>query len=354
MRIAQVCPRYYPYIGGVETHVKEISERLMEKNFEVEVLTTDPSRRLPKEEAINGIYVRRFKSWAPNEAYYFSKELKKYLVRNSDSFDIVHAHSYHAFPVLYAAQTRRRNKLVFTLHYTGGGGTFFRNLLHIPYKFLGSKILKKADKIICVSNYEKRLLINRFKIGDENVIFIPNGVSLEEFEGLEKRNKNCKAVLSVARLERYKGLQYLIGALPKLDNYTILEIIGKGPFKENLIKLARKLNVSTRVRFYQDLPHKELLQKYVNADVFALLSKYEAMPISLAEALAAKTPCIVSNIPFLREWIDNENCFGINYPININDLVSLIDKVIGMQIKGVRLLDWNDVVKKLEGVYSSL
>jgi glycosyltransferase involved in cell wall biosynthesis len=75
MRIAQVCPRYYPYIGGIETHVKEISERLMMRNFEVEVLTTDPSGKLPKEEIINCIKVRRFSLGRQMKTIIFLKNL---------------------------------------------------------------------------------------------------------------------------------------------------------------------------------------------------------------------------------------------------------------------------------------
>jgi 1,2-diacylglycerol 3-alpha-glucosyltransferase len=48
LKIAQVCPRYFPYIGGVETNVKEISERLVLENHDVEVITTDPSGKLKK------------------------------------------------------------------------------------------------------------------------------------------------------------------------------------------------------------------------------------------------------------------------------------------------------------------
>jgi len=140
MKILQVSPRYYPDIGGVEEHVRSISERLAQK-FEVSVFTTDPSGKLLKEEMINGVRVKRFRSWAPGEAYYFSAALKKHLAKHSDSFDIVHAHNYGALPALYAAQTKGKNKFVFTPHYIGGGGTFFRNLLHIPYKLISAKIL---------------------------------------------------------------------------------------------------------------------------------------------------------------------------------------------------------------------
>jgi glycosyltransferase involved in cell wall biosynthesis len=350
MKILQVCPKYYPSVGGVEEHVRNISERLAKK-YDVSVFTTDPSGKLRKEEVINGVKIKRFKSWAPNEAYYFSRELKEHLMKNSDSFDIVHAHSYHAFPSLYAARAKNRNKLVFTPHYHGGGHTFFRNLLHIPYKFVGRNIFRKADKIICVSNHEKSLVIDHFEINEGKVTVIPNGVNLEEFKGLERRRKDYRAILYVGRLEKYKGVQYLIKTLPKLDDDIILEVVGKGPYKESLIKLARKLSVENRVKFYQDLPRRELLQKYANADLFVLLSKLEAYGISIAEALALGTPCIVANNSALREWIDDKNCFGIQYPIRIDKLREMVDDIVGRRVEGIRLPNWNEIVKEIAEVY---
>jgi len=351
MLIAQVCPRYHPYIGGVEVHVQEISERLLKDGFEVEVLTTDPCRKLPKEEIVNGVHVKRFKAYAPNEAYYFSRELKVYLTNNSGSYDIVHAHSYHAFPALYAAQAKDRNKLIFTPHSHGKGHTFFRNLLHIPYKFLARKIYEKADRICCVSAYEKSLVMNSFKVKEEEISVIPNGVNLEEFKGLQKRKKDCRAILYVGRLEEYKGIDFLVKVLPRLDSNTCLEIVGKGPYKKSLVKLVDRLGIRSKVSFYQNLPRNELLQKYADADLFVLLSRYEASGISVAEALAAGTPCIVANTGALREWIDDKSCFGVDHPINVDDLVKLIDKVGGIRVRREGLIDWNENVKNLENVY---
>jgi glycosyltransferase involved in cell wall biosynthesis len=353
MKILQVCPRYYPDIGGVEEHVRNISERLAKK-CDVTVFTTDPSGKLSKHETINGVTVKRFKSWAPNEAYYFSRELKRYLAKNSDDYDVVHAHSYHAFPALYAAQAKGKNKLVFTPHYHGTGHTLFRSLLHIPYKFFGKKIFEKAGKVICVSNYERSLVLKRFKVDEKKVVVIPNGINLEEFKGLKKQSKDCRVILYVGRLEKYKGVHYLIKALPKLDNDIMLEIVGKGPYQKSLVKLAQKMGWGNRVKFYQNLPRKELLRAYADADVFALLSKYEAFGICVAEALASKTLCIVAKTSALKEWVDNKNCFGIDYPINHDELGKLINKVIGKEMSGVKLYDWDDTARELSRIYEKI
>jgi len=351
MKIAQVCHGYYPYLGGIETHVREISERLVKKRFEVEVLATDPSNKLLREERLNDVVIKRFKSWAPNQAYYFSKELKRYLVEKSNDYDVVHAHGYHAFPALYAAQSKKMNRLIFTPHYHGTGHTLFRKLLHIPYKFLGEKIFEKADRIVFVSNYERDLAMKRFKVDEKKVTVIPNGISVEEFRGLKKRSKDYRAILYVGRLEKYKGIQYLIQALPRVGHDVIFEIVGKGPYKEGLVELSRKAGVENKVRFFQDLPRQELLQMYADSDLFVLLSKYEAYGISVAEALASGTPCIVANASALKHWIDNEKCLGIDYPIDTNKLACLISDVIGRRIERVNLPDWEEVVEELVKLY---
>lgn len=351
MKVAQVCPRYHPNIGGIETHVREISRKLVDRGVEVEVLTTDPSGKLPKEETINCVKIKRFKSWAPNDSYFFSSDLRKYLIDNLNSFDIVHAHSYHAFPALYTAQAKNINKLIFTPHYHGTGHTLFRSLLHIPYRFLGKRIFRKADKIICVSNYEKDLVVNHFNITEDKVIVIPNGVNLEEFKGLEKRRKIHSTILCVCRLEKYKGAQHLIHVLPNLNDNTVLELVGKGPYKKYLVDLTRKLHLEDKVRFFQDLPRTVLLQKYANADAFVLLSEHEAFGISIEEALAAKTPCVVANTSALKEWIDDSTCFGVSFPIKHEELTGVIKNVIGRQLPKVKVWDWKEIVETLIGLY---
>jgi len=350
MRILQVCSTYHSHIGGVAEHVRNISERLARK-YDVTVFATDPIGNLTKEEVINGVKVRRFKTWAPNKAYYFSKELKKSLISNSKNYDIVHAHNYHVFPALYAALAKSKNKFIFSPHYHGAGSTLIRSLLLIPYKFLGKKIFEKADKIICVSNYEKNLVMKRFRVDERKVAVIPNGINPEEFKNVRKGSKDCRFILYVGRLEKYKEVQYLIKALPKLSCDIILQIVGKGPYKESLIKLTRKLGVEDRVKLFQDLPRDELLQKYADADLFVLLSKHEAYGMSVAEALAAGTPCMVANTSALKEWIDNSNCFGVEYPIDVGELATLAGKAIGKRVNGVRLPTWDEVVESIVRIY---
>jgi len=218
---------------------------------------------------------------------------------------------------------------------------------------LGKKIFEKADAVICVSNYEKNLVLRNFEVDKDKIYVIPNGVNLDEFKDVDKikESKEKKTILYVGRIEKYKGLDYAVKSLKYLPNSFTLEIVGKGSYRSKIVKIARELEVADRIRFYQDLSRKELIERYAKADVLVLLSKHEAYGIVVAEALAAKTPCIVANTSALSEWIDNKNVFGVDYPINVSELARLIEKVSNVKVGDVKLLDWDEVVEKLEGLY---
>jgi len=347
MRILQVSVGYSPPLGGIANHVKNISERLAKKH-EVTVFTHNYRGWWPEEENINGVLVRRFRSFSPGAAYHLSISMIREL--KSSQYDIVHGHGYHALP-LYFSRYAKRKRFVVTTHYHGHGHTAFRGFLLRLYKPFGKRIFADADAIISISNYEKGLLIKDFGLDEAKISLIPNGINWTEFAGGGGQEKT-KTILYVGRLEEYKGVQYIIQALPLLDDDFCLEIVGRGTYETELESLADKLGLSHRVRFNQFLPRSELLKMYNRAQVFVLLSQSEAFSIVVAEALAGKTPCVVANTSALREWVDNRNCFGVDYPIDIAQLAGLINEAMGRKVTDVTLWDWDDVVQELEKIYN--
>ena len=346
MKILQVSVGYSPALGGIANHVKNISERLA-KNHEVTVFTHNYRGFFPKEERINGVLVKRFRSFSPGAAYHFSPGMIRELKRSR--YDIVHGHGYHSLP-LYFARYAKGKKFVVTSHHHGHGHTAFRDVLYKLYKPFGKRIFTDANTIIAVSNYEKKLLLKEFGLDEGKIRLIPNGVNLAEFT-LKYVPQETKSILYVGRLEEYKGVQYMIQTLPLLDDNFILEIVGGGPYKMELIQLAKKLELNHRVRFNRFLPRSELLKMFSRAQVFVLLSQDEAFSIVVAEALASKTPCVVANTSALMEWVDNKSCFGIDYPISTDKLAELISKVSNVRVNDVKLWDWDDVARELEHTY---
>jgi len=214
--------------------------------------------------------------------------------------------------------------------------------------------------IVAVSDFEKSLICHDFRISEDKVIVIPNGVDFSEFEGLKRRNHEGRTILHVGYLTSYKGAQYLVEVMPKLPEDVRLKIVGGGPMKPLLEKRALELGVSGRVDFYSNLLRKDLLQMYADADVFALLSRYEAYSIVVAEALAAGTPCVVARTSALTEWEDGETCLGVDFPINLGQLAEKIachldanlNKAAFSKWYDKKILDWNKIAQRLDQVYA--
>jgi len=355
VRILQVCPgAYVSGRGGISEHVVRISEGLVKRGHDVTVFATNPGG-LAWFEVVNGVKVRRFRRFAPGGAYFFSPAM--FLALAGADFDVVHAHGFHAFPMHFASLAKCR-RFVVTTHFHGVGHSVFRDCLFRLFRLFGKRTLLKADVVVAVSEFEKRLLMEQFRLDSSRVVVIPNGVDFDEFKGLKRRERGFRSVLYVGRLEEYKGVRYLVEVLPKLPSNVVLEIVGRGSLKGYLVRRAQELGVSRRVRFYQDLPRTELWCKYMSVDVLVLLSSHEAYSLVVAEALAVGTPCIVANASALSEWVDNEFCFGVNLPVNLDELANLIGVVFECRVKGfntqrwkTKVIDWNEAVRRLEKAY---
>ncbi len=96
-----------------------------------------------------------------------------------------------------------------------------------------------------------KLIEDDFHVSRAKLVHIPNGVNME-FEDIMELKKDSKIILYAGRLESYKGIQYLIEALPLLDGYR-LEVIGKGGYEKKLHELAQKLHVSNRIDWLKDI-----------------------------------------------------------------------------------------------------
>lgn len=329
MKIIEVCPHYYPSIGGIPTHVKELSERLSKNGFDVEVYTTDPTGQLPKEEEINGIPVKRVKSFTPRGSYYFSLQLFKVLKKVD--YDVMHSHGYHALPLLISNFARKKHKKFFvTTHFNNGGFTLFRSILHFPYRFLGYGIIKNADKIICVTKHEAESLKKIFPSSFKKILLIPNGVDYERFANSEPiYEEKGFNILYTGRISEEKNLETLFFAYKevqeKIDDVK-LTIIGEGHYLFTLKKLEKKLGIKG-VNWLGNVSQEDISRYYKTSKLFILPSKKEVFGISLLEAMASGIPVITANRSEIKDVIKN-NITGLTF--NKGDYHELAQIILGL------------------------
>jgi len=324
MKVIQVTPRYYPHTGGIETHVQDISERLVKRGFEVEVVSTDPTGSLPKHEVINGVAVNRFRSLAPGDAYYLAPQIYFY-IRNSNC-NLIHMHSYHSFTSLFAALAKKDRKLIITPHTFGFPITFPKNIFHNIYKPFGSFIFNSADKVVSISNVEKEWLRKTFGLPDNKLHHIPIPIDIGDAEVKKEREDNVK-IAFVGRLSAEKNIDILISAFKRVkQNHPecMLYLIGEGPLREYLEGVSKQIN---DIYFTGRLFHDDVLKFFDNIDIFVLPSQFEVSPISILEAMAKSVPVIatpVGELPYVLE--NGKNCLFTR----IGDANDLAEKILSL------------------------
>jgi glycosyltransferase involved in cell wall biosynthesis len=301
-----VCPRYLPEVGGTETHVYEIARRLSAlENFEITVLTTDRSRRLPRQEVIEGISVQRVPSWPRRRDYYLAPQIAT--VIGQRRWDLVHCQGIHTpVPLLAMLSARQAGIPYMVTFHTGGHSSRLRNVMRATQWRLAGPLLRNAAALIAVSHFEAAVLARCARLGDKPVIIIRNGGTLPS------PSTGTVAVpgriVSSGRLERYKGHHRVIEALPHVmrdvpDAHLL--ILGSGPYENNLCKLARHLGVSDRVSIRQvaSTDRQGMATALAESSVVAALSDYEAHPVAVMEALCVARPVVGYDIAGIGELV---------------------------------------------------
>jgi glycosyltransferase involved in cell wall biosynthesis len=356
MNIIMISRFYHPAIGGVEKHVKEIAERLVKDNNKVMIYTFDHTLKYTADEEINGVQIKRFGCKRISYGIEIPSAEFTRALKNCDA-DIIHLHSLHTLLPYYTykAISGSNSKLVITTHYHGRGHTFIRNILFRLYRLELLNAIGAADKLICVSRYERDLLLRDFSINQDRVVVIPNGINrLKICEMNGDIEKNPSKILFVGRLEKYKNVDKLVKALGFLDRY-ILVIVGEGPEKEKIFKLIRHLNISDRIRLVSNISEEELTKEYQRSGIFVMPSYHEAYGIAVAEALSMGLQTIVANSSGLNEFVTDGHAYGIPLPITAEKIAkAILDVSHKPMLSKFIPYTWDMVVRELISVYQSL
>lgn len=321
MKIIQVCQRYYPYIGGIETHVKELSEALVKNGYEIEVVCTYSSIGLPRKETINGVKIRRFWAFAPKEAYFFSPAMYFYL--RSQKYDVIHAHNFHALPALFAAFARK-NRFIFTPHASGHSSSFARNVLHKLYRPLGRYIFRSADTIISTAQFERNWLLKTFNLPESKIIYIPLPINISHKVHRKKNDRDIAKIAYFGRLSREKNLTALISAFKiikqQYDNCGLF-IAGDGPLRKELEEFGK----STGISFLGKLSDTDLNNFLEDIDIFVLPSRFEVSPRAVIEAMSRGIPVVTTPVGELPQVFQHgRDCLFTK----LDDAIDMAEKIL--------------------------
>jgi glycosyltransferase involved in cell wall biosynthesis len=325
--------------------VREVATRLTKRGHNVTVFTADAGKDVSSEMIDDGVRVRRFQSFNPGDAFYIAPQIAL-AVRRAEA-DVVHAHNYHAIPLLFSTLAVAKEKLVITTHYHGGSASTTRDRLLSVYHRIGQWAIRQADVVIAVGHWEYEQLSSDFDI---EASIIPNGIDIDRFRIAESAQRDYPYLLTVGRLKEYKGVQHIIRVLPEFPKHELL-IVGSGSYKKELVRLARKLRIKDRVNFVGYINDKKLAQLYAGAEAYITLSRFEAYGMTVPEALAAGTPCVVLRRAALNDWISYSGVIGVD-TTSLDELRYNISVAMNTDINKIELPTWDTVTSELEVAYS--
>ncbi len=153
LNVLMVTTRYFPYMGGIETHVYEVGRRLASRGISVSILTTVPytsATPLPKEEEIEGVRIIRVRAWPPQRDYCIAPEMFSRI--KYGTWDLVHCQGCHTFvpPLAMLAAKEAKIPYIVTFH-TGGHSSSFRNRIRsLQWKLLRPLLSSASELTYCL------------------------------------------------------------------------------------------------------------------------------------------------------------------------------------------------------------
>ncbi len=337
MRIVQVAPFFYPHAGGVESHVRSLAREFARQGHEVTVVTSKFRGGLPAEERVDGFRVLRTRSLG--SVFNTPIDVGTGPLLKAVDADVVHLHYPPPLTSFFATQALqdRRVPTCLTYHcdlYLSGrlgrwiSGTYERTLL--------PPTLARVDRIIVhTTSYGTTSAMLR---GRELEV-IPSVVDLQRFrpglptQAIRSRLKldGKRVVVFTGRLVPHKGVDVLLRAVAQLPADVHLVVVGRGPRLVDLSTIARRLGVDARVHFCSSVGDDELPRYLSLGSVFAFpsQSRLEGFGLAVAEAMACGLPVVTSDMPGVREVIDDGVQGLLVEPLLADDLAEKLNALLG-------------------------
>ncbi|MEO8286472.1 MAG: glycosyltransferase family 4 protein [Chloroflexota bacterium] len=361
--------------GGVETFVWEVAAQMAERGHQVEIFG---GRGKIAGRKIKGVRVRRFPYidrdvWRKLPLLSRQYTLTKLLERLSmvpfaimplllGRFSVVHIQKPYDLPVGALARLSGA-RLLFGCH----GKDFW----------LGDRLFVRfIDGAVSASRYNAEQVHERYGI---NPIVVYNGVDLNLFQPEDRDDaavlaeyglgvsREQSALLYAGRLVRWKGVEYLIDALPRVTPTNIhLWIAGEGTYEETLREFAERAGVTDRVHFLGKVEQARLAALYRSCSTLVATSFVnETFGMALCEAMACGAPVVASDFGGFREVVEDGVTGLLARPQDPADLADKISTLLANpemaqrmgaagREKVLAMFSWRAVGDRLEEVYRCL
>lgn len=362
-----------PLGGGGSNACRYILEELSKEKVDVDLVTSSATGVYETEkigETVNvyklPINKKNIHYWTQREIISYSwkaRKLAKNLMKERE-YDLCHA--FFGFPCGAIAYLFRR-KVPYIVSLRGSDVPGFNKRFSLQYLFLKPiirNVWKNSKAVISNSEGLKELALKTQS--SAKIDIIPNGIDTEEFKPTTKGNDTKLRILSVSRLIKRKGIEYLLEGIQMVkeifgDGFEVC-IVGEGNQEQELKVMARQLKIDDVVIFEGYIEHAKLSAIYSNSDIFVLPSLNEGMSNTILEAMASGLPIITTDTGGTKELIDGN---GIIVPMENSKAIAdaigrltedsrLRDKMGEKSREIAEGMDWKNVAEEYNRLYRKI
>jgi phosphatidylinositol alpha-mannosyltransferase len=364
MRIGIVCPYAWDAPGGVRSHVADLAQTLIARGHEVSVLAPIDEHEDVPDWIVDGgrpVSVPYNGSVAKLSFGVKATGRVRRWIRDGD-FDVLHVHEPLAPSLSLLACWVGRGPIVATWHSSSE-----RSRMLSAGFYIAQTAMEKVIARIAVSEDARRFLVGH--VGGDAVV-IPNGVRVSDFvteERLPEFDPARPSMVFLGRMdEPRKGLHVLVGALPeivaKVPNVQVV-IVGPGDIDDQRESLDP--SVRDNVVYLGRVSDADKARAFASADIYiAPHTGGESFGIVLAEAMAASTAVLASDLPAFRNVLaDGEagrlfptgDCAALaQAAVDLLTDASAREALVTAGRSRVMDFDWDHVVDDVIAVYDSV
>lgn len=348
MKIGLVCPyNMFQFAGGVQEIVLQLQTSLQKKGHKVLIITPRPRAHdgnIPKDMLLVG---RSAKMNTPFSTMVdFSVEAdgdEIDLILSREKFDVLHFHEPWVPVLSRQILTRSRSVNVATFHAKLPETVMSKSIMNAVTPYTKS-VLNYLHAYTAVSDAAAEYVRS---VTDEDVAIVPNGLDIERFKNVNNTKKptKIKTILYLGRLEKRKGVEYLLKAYVKLrqaKKNVKLIIAGSGVKRKSLEKYVEQNNIPG-VTFKGFVSEKQKIKLLQSADVYCSPALFgESFGIVLLEAMAVGTPVVAGNNSGYSSVMTGRGKISLVDPKNTIDFVNRLELMI-----------YDDEIRELWRVWAS-
>lgn len=348
LRVCEVTSCFPPSRGGVERIVQAVAIRLRREGHRVVVITT--SRGLPNgtyHQNLRGIEIYRYPEYRLPfmETAVSPGMIGKVL---SEQFDVLHVHGMTPTitDVCIVIGKLKRKPVLLSYHYDAETTGRLAVLLQTAYEAFATPIVGLADVLLVLSDSYARTSTVLQRIRNK-LITVPGGVDLKKFSpGPNEANQKTPTVLFVGKVIHYKGIEYLIDAMPavlaRVPNARLI-ISGRSNSKRYAQLIVNRIAKSParKAILWEDewVDSDALIRRLRECSVLVLpsVSRREAFGMVLIEAMSAGKPVIATSIPGPRDVVQNNINGFLVPPRDSRDLAEAIVSILSDNVLSTRM-----------------